>query len=182
MSRLVNDLILLTKSSRPDFITLEPVDIDTLTAAVVNKARGLGVRTWQVDGSTDGALVRLDEQRITQALLQLADNAVKHTQPGDTIAVGAGVDRDGSTPIRSVRLWVRDTGHGVAAGDKERIFERFSRSTVLPGDEGFGLGLSIVRAIVGAHGGTVHVEDTDPTGATFVITLPTHEEQSWPES
>nr|WP_246280583.1 HAMP domain-containing sensor histidine kinase [Nocardioides daedukensis] len=188
MARLVNDLILLTKSNRPDFITPGPVDLDALVSSVVTKARGLGVREWQVDATTDGVLLHLDEQRITQALLQLADNAVKHTHPGDVIAVGASVDHSDGTSSSTVRLWVRDAGHGVEPGDRERIFERFSRSAVLPGDEGFGLGLSIVRAIASAHGGTVHVEDAEPTGATFVLTLPfaadtvTEEEESWPAS
>ena len=56
--------------------------------------------------------------------------------------------------------------------DRELIFERFGRTAVPPGDEGFGLGLSIVGAIVRAHGGTVSVEDADPAGARFVVTLP----------
>src|SRR3546814_9019164 len=62
MARLVNDLILLTKSNRPDFITAEPVDLDALTAAVVTKARGLGVRDWPVDGTTDGMFLERSEE------------------------------------------------------------------------------------------------------------------------
>ncbi len=93
-------------------------------------------------------MVDMDQQRITQAVLQLADNAVKHTQEGDEIAIGA--DLDGI----HVRIWVRDTGPGVPPADRDRIFERFGRSVVPKNDEGFGLGLSIVRAIVTEHGGT----------------------------
>jgi signal transduction histidine kinase len=81
---------------------------------------------------------------------------------------------------------VRDTGPGVPAADRERIFERFGRGAVPEGDEGFGLGLSIVRAIVEAHAGTVAVEDAEPPGARFVITLPVAgtdgEEDPWPAS
>jgi signal transduction histidine kinase len=108
----------------------------------------------------------VDEQRITQAVLQLADNAVKHTRPGDVVAIGSSYDDSGA------RLWVRDTGPGVPEADRELIFERFGRSEVRGDDEGFGLGLSIVRAIALAHGGSVSVEDTDPHGARFVIALP----------
>ena len=72
----------------------------------------------------------------------------------------------------TARLWVRDTGPGVASEDREQIFERFGRSAVSAGDEGFGLGLSIVRAIARAHGGTLTLEDEQPHGARFVITLP----------
>ncbi|MDT0203334.1 ATP-binding protein [Nocardioides sp. AE5] len=186
MSRLVNDLILLTKSGRPDFTHPEPIEVAPLLEAVLAKARGLGVREWSVEAGATDAVVVIDQQRITQALLQLADNAVKHTTPGDAISFGARVT--GSEAL----FWVRDTGHGVAATDRERIFERFSRSTVLPGDEGFGLGLSIVRAIAQAHHGSVHVEDTEPRGATFVLTLPvltplpdegtTAPEDPWPAS
>ncbi len=111
-------------------------------------------------------MVDMDQQRITQAVLQLADNAVKHTQEGDEIAIGA--DLDGI----HVRIWVRDTGPGVPPADRDRIFERFGRSVVPKNDEGFGLGLSIVRAIVTEHGGTARVEDAPSGGAQFVLSLP----------
>jgi signal transduction histidine kinase len=187
MSRLVGDLILLAKSDRPDFVTPGKVGLVALTAELLAKARGLGDRDWVLDaaGVTAGShaddTVELDQQRLTQALLQLADNAVKHTCPGDVVAIGSSYDGE------LVRLWVRDTGPGVPAADRAQIFERFGRSVVAPGDEGFGLGLSIVRAIAVAHGGWVSVEDAQPTGARFVVTLPaTHpsstSEEPWPES
>jgi two-component system OmpR family sensor kinase len=67
---------------------------------------------------------------------------------------------------------VRDTGPGVRAEERDQIFERFGRGAVPEQDEGFGLGLSIVRAIARAHGATVSLEDERPHGARFVITLP----------
>jgi two-component system, OmpR family, sensor kinase len=173
MSRLVGDLILLAKSDRPDFLQPRDVDLDGLTRDLVSKARGLGDRDWTLDAAAR-VKVRADEQRLTQAVLQLADNAVKHTGDGDAIAIGSSHD-DGVA-----RLWVRDTGPGVPPEDRRRIFERFGRSVVPPGDEGFGLGLSIVGAIARAHGGSVSVEDAEPTGARFVIALP--EESPWPAS
>jgi two-component system, OmpR family, sensor kinase len=173
MARLVGDLILLAKSDRPDFITLAPVGLGGLTADLLAKARGLGDRDWVLDataegpdGDPSGDTVLVDEQRVTQAVLQLADNAVKHTCPGDVVAIGSSYDGD------VVRLWVRDTGPGVPVAHRAQVFERFGRSLVAPGDEGFGLGLSIVRAIAVAHGGAVTVEDAVPAGAKFVITLP----------
>lgn len=173
MARLVGDLILLAKSDRPDFLRVREVDLGSLTRDLVTKARGLGDRRWVLDGIAEHKLVA-DEQRLTQAVLQLADNAVKHTHAGDTIAVGS------SYAGGVARLWVRDTGSGVPPEDRRRIFERFGRGAVPPGDEGFGLGLSIVGAIARAHGGDVTVEDADPPGARFVITLP--EEDEWPGS
>jgi signal transduction histidine kinase len=181
MSRLVGDLVLLAKSDRPDFLRLRPVDLEGLTRDLVAKARGLGDRAWTVDAAAE-AKVLADEQRLTQAVLQLADNAVKHTGPGDPVAIGSSYDGE------VARLWVRDAGPGVPPEDRELIFERFGRSAVPPGDEGFGLGLSIVSAIVSAHGGAVSVEDADP-GARFVITLPDRpavatasKEDPWPAS
>jgi two-component system, OmpR family, sensor kinase len=165
MSRLVGDLILLAKTGRPDFLDLHPVSLEPLTNTVLAKARGLGDRAWRLDGTGD-VMVLMDEQRITQALLQLADNAVKHTEPGDEIAIGSSVEAGRS------RIWVRDTGPGVPPEDHERIFHRFARSEVAEDDEGFGLGLSIVHAITEAHNGTVTVENAVPTGACFVISLP----------
>lgn len=181
MSRLVGDLILLAKSDRPDFVTFSDVDLGELTEDVLAKARALGDRDWQLD-EVGRATLQADGQRLTQALLQLADNAVKHTRPGDVVALGSSYDGSGA------RLWVRDTGPGVPVADRELVFERFGRAQVPAGDEGFGLGLSIVRAIVEAHGGTVAVEDAVPSGALFVVRLParpstpTREEPTWPAS
>jgi len=177
MSRLVGDLILLAKSDRPDFLQTQPVDLGGLTTELVAKARGLGDRDWVLDSTADVKIVA-DHQRLTQAVLQLADNAVKHTRDGDTVAIGSS-----ATPTE-VRLWVRDTGPGVPPEDRDLIFERFGRSAVPPGDEGFGLGLSIVGAVVRAHGGTVSVEDAEPPGARFVVTLPRVKEvqDEWPAS
>jgi len=174
MSRLVGDLIVLAKTRRPDFLTPSSVDLAVLTRTLRDKARALGDRDWRLDGVGRG-LVHLDEQRITQAVLQLADNAVKHTASGDRIALGSDLS-DGTA-----RLWVRDSGTGIVAEDREHIFERFARSDVRPGDEGFGLGLSIVRAIALASGGSITVEDEIPHGAKFEIVLPS-QETPWPTS
>ncbi|MFN7149557.1 MAG: ATP-binding protein [Microthrixaceae bacterium] len=180
MARLTRDLMLLAKSDRPDFLHIERVDLGELVEDLSAKARGLGDRDWQHD-QAPAIRVDMDPQRITQAVLQLADNAVKHTQEGDEIAIGAS-HADGL-----IRIWVRDTGPGVPPADRDHIFERFGRSVVPANDEGFGLGLSIVRAIATGHGGTARVEDVPSGGALFVLILPirqTHSEEapSWPAS
>jgi two-component system, OmpR family, sensor kinase len=175
MSRLVGDLILLAKSDRPDFLTTAPVSLERLTHTLLSKARGLADRSWVLDAAGE-RVVTLDEQRVTQAVLQLADNAVKHTEEGAEIALGSAVDAD------AVRLWVRDTGPGIPEADREHVFERFGRSVVRPGDEGFGLGLSIVKAIAEAHHGRVEVDPDHSPGARIVITLPTEPEVPWPAS
>ncbi|HEU4512426.1 MAG TPA: HAMP domain-containing sensor histidine kinase [Nocardioidaceae bacterium] len=174
MSRLVGDLIMLAKTARPDFLQYDAVGIGPLTGTVLEKCRALGDRAWVLDETVD-TLAWVDEQRVTQAMLELAQNAVKHTEPGAEIGVGS---RGG--PHDDVLLWVRDPGHGIPDEDKPLVFERFGRSAVPKGDEGFGLGLSIVRAIAHAHGGTVHVEDEHPQGSRFILTLPTQrKDDTW---
>jgi len=162
MRRLVDDLVLLAKAERPDFVQPGRVELDRLTDEVLDKARPLGPRDWRIDARASG-VASLDEQRITQAWLQLIDNAVKFTEPGQVVAVGSEVAK------QHVRLWVRDSGPGLAAEDAERIFERFGRVATGRGIEGSGLGLAIVRAIAEAHGGRVWVESTPGRGATFVM-------------
>jgi signal transduction histidine kinase len=166
MHRLVEDLVTLAKADRPDFAQLAPVDVGRLTDDVLDKARTLGQRRWSIDERAE-ATVRLDAQRITQALLQLAANAVKFSAAGTTIAFGSAV-RNGR-----VQLWVRDEGQGVGPEDAERIFERFARGQAGRGVEGSGLGLPIVAAIAEAHAGTVRLTSRPGQGSTFMLDLPT---------
>jgi signal transduction histidine kinase len=168
MSRLVNELILLAKSHRPDFVAPQPTPVEALLENVHRKATALGDRTWVLgEAPAPDVTASLDEQRVTQALLQLCDNAVKHTRPADVVSLS------GRVHAGAVELVVQDSGRGVPPEDRERIFDRFARSAVATHDEGFGLGLSIVRAIVEAHHGTVHVEDAPSGGARFVLRIPT---------
>jgi signal transduction histidine kinase len=165
MGRIVDDLLLLAKAEHPNFLTLAPVDVADLTLDVAAKARALGERHWTVPEVAE-ATVLADAQRLTQALMQLAANAVQHTVDGDGIAIGSAIAND------RVRMWVSDTGSGIAEGDRERIFERFAREPAARRSEGAGLGLAIVRSICEAHGGIVHVESEAGQGATFTLDLP----------
>lgn len=172
MSRLVDDLITLAKSERPDFVRPEPVDVTVLTDEVVEKLAGLAKRQWRIDGLAAGEIM-LDRARVTQALLQLASNAVSHTYDGDVVAVGSGRVRSHDDPGGDrVQLWVRDTGPGVDPADEERIFQRFGRGQGETRDSGTGLGLAIVQAIAVGHGGHVLLENAPGDGATFVLDLP----------
>lgn len=166
MSRIVEDLLLLAKAERPDFVRPEPVQLAELTADVYVKARTLGDRDWRLAEVADRE-TELDPQRITQAMVQLAQNAVQHTTPGQTISLGS------RTEGSHIELYVADSGPGVQPQDAEVIFERFRRGTARRGarGSGAGLGLSIVRAIAEAHGGRIGLHDTEGGGATFVLTL-----------
>ncbi|MGJ9414065.1 sensor histidine kinase [Aeromicrobium sp. CF4.19] len=165
MARLVSDLLLLAKVERPDFVRPETHDVEALTLGVLERARALSGRAWVLDGVVRGSHV-LDGQRITQALLQLAENAVRHTDVGDEIGIGSRW-HDGS-----LELWVRDAGTGVPDELRERVFERFTQDE--QAREGFGLGLSIVTAIAEAHHGHVMLDPATPgaPGATFRLVLP----------
>ncbi len=165
MSRLVDDLLVLAKSERPDFLHPTAIDIETLTQEIYQKATALGRRHWQLERLSKGQL-KGDRQRITQALMNLAQNAVQHTNDGDRITLGSAVEG------QQVRFWVQDTGEGIAPSDHERIFERFARSSHSRRSEGSGLGLSIVRAIVQAHGGRIELTSEVGSGSTFTIVLP----------
>ena len=168
MSRLVDDLLLLIRAPRPDFLRPEPIDIDLLTQDVLGKARSLGDRRWRLDGTGIG-LLRADPQRLTQAIMNLAEHAVRHTTDGEVIAVGSAL-RGGEA-----RLWVRDEGPGIPPADQQRIFERFARAAgELRGGAvgGAGLGLAIVKAIAEAHGGRVELDSRPGFGATFTIVVP----------
>jgi two-component system OmpR family sensor kinase len=168
MSRLVDDLVMLARSERPDFLSPANTDLMDLLISSFSKASTLAERNWIIDAAPEGFGI-VDDERLTQALLQLASNAVDHTGPEDTIAFGGRLDAG------SMHLWVRNTGEGIAVEDQGRIFERFARGpTARSGRKGTGLGLTIVDRIARAHGGTVSVKSAAGKGALFTLTLPWH--------
>jgi signal transduction histidine kinase len=166
MTRMVDDLLILAKLERPDLLTLEPIDVAPLTETLRAKAGALGDRAWRVDAVASGRIVA-DRQRLTQAVMQLAQNATQHTGPGDVIALGSAAQHG------EARFWVRDTGTGIGRDDQERIFERFARATgSRRRSEGAGLGLAIVKAIAEAHQGRVELSSRPGHGSTFTIVIP----------
>jgi two-component system OmpR family sensor kinase len=170
MSRLVNDLLLLAKATRPDFLQPETVDLDDLTRELFAKASALAQRDWRLSSVGTGRIVA-DRQRITQAVMNLSQNAVTHTLSGDAVELGSEL-RNGR-----VRLWVKDTGPGVPEHEQARIFERFVRLDRAPAGEGAGLGLAITRAVAEAHGGRVELDSRLGGGARFTVIIPTEPPQ-----
>jgi two-component system, OmpR family, sensor kinase len=165
MSRLVEDLLTLARSERPDFLQPEPIQIGAFTSEVLAKAKQLGDRRWTLSLDGDG-IVDADPQRLTQALVNLADNAVKQTKEGARIELGASVG-DGR-----VRFWVDDDGPGLTAEDRMEVFRRFSRGSAGRRYAGTGLGLAIVEAVAHAHAGRARVESEPGQGARFMIDIP----------
>jgi two-component system OmpR family sensor kinase len=170
MGRLVNDLLLLAKATRPDFLQPETVDLEDLTRELFTKASALAERDWRLAAIGTGRIVA-DRQRLTQALINLSQNAVTHTHDGDAVELGSDLENG------KVRLWVRDTGPGVPEHDQARIFERFVRLDRSPSGEGTGLGLAITQAVAEAHGGRVELDSRPGEGARFTVTIPTEPPQ-----
>lgn len=166
MSRFVRDLLTLAKAERPDFLLLTELDLDLVTEELMGKVSRLAPRDWQLEHTGIGLFVG-DRHRLTQAVMNLAQNAAQHTEADERIALGSDV-RDGH-----VRLWVADSGPGVAPGEAARIFERFARTdSERRRSDGAGLGLAIVRTIAEAHGGHVELASAPGEGARFTIVIP----------
>ena len=164
MGRLVNDMIALAKSERPDFLQLESIEPEHFIQEIFTKAQTLADRNWQLSSRCSGAMVG-DRQRLTGALLNLLRNATQYTQVTDTIELGCR-----QTPTQ-VQFWVKDTGTGIAPADQQRIFNRFARVAECQSD-GSGLGLAIVKAITEAHRGQIKLVSELGVGSTVTITLP----------
>jgi two-component system OmpR family sensor kinase len=166
LRRLADRLLLLATSEDPDFLSRSPVQVDRLLAETLQRWAPT-VRRWRLDPSEPATVVS-DADRLGLALDALVENAVKHTGPGDEIRLG--VERRGDR----VAIVVADSGTGMPAERLEGIFERFARlDRARSRDQGgVGLGLTIVKAIVQAHGGTVAVRSTLGAGSVFEILLP----------
>ncbi|GAA1643659.1 sensor histidine kinase [Actinoplanes couchii] len=153
----------------------EPADVEDLTAQVVEAhdgaARTAGVRLELVHAGAPQAFV--DPQRLRQMIGNLVANAIRHTPAGGSVTVRPALHGDRLT------ITVTDTGVGISPSDLPRVFDRFwradtSRSRATGGS---GLGLSIVRKLAEAHGGTVTAASTLDAGSTFTIRLPAQEGQ-----
>jgi signal transduction histidine kinase len=147
----------------------------------------LQLETSNIQHPTSNIEWNVDGRAIQQALVNLIDNAVKHSPKGETVTVGLEVrnaecgtqNESASHPPSSIlhprlNLWVQDHGPGIPAAEQEKIFERFYRrgSELRRETQGVGIGLSIVKHIVEAHGGRVLVESAVGQGSRFIIELP----------
>jgi signal transduction histidine kinase len=166
LRRLVDGLLLLAGTEDPQQLHLVPVDVAEIVVDAFRRWAATP-RRWLL-GAAEEAIVLADRDRLAVAFDALIENAVQHTREEDTIEVAVR-RRDGTAVVS-----FRDTGTGIPDEDLDRIFDRFARAD--PGRSrhtgGFGLGLSIVRAIVEAHLGTVHVMSRVDVGTTFEIALP----------
>lgn len=168
MRVLVDDISLLAKTNAPGFLRPVPTSLGELSDRVLAKAQALAPdRRWSLTERATGSVL-LDAPRVTQAWLQLAENAVKYSPAGTPIELASSFDLVGTV----VELSVRDHGSGIPDDQLERIFDRFARVDVGRGVDGSGLGLSIVTAIAASHGGHARARNADSGGAIVSIVLP----------
>ena len=165
MGNLVGDLLTLAKAHQSDFVEPEWYSLATLTDQTFEKARALGNRSWRLRriATVDAWL---DPNRIAQAWLQLAANAVKYSDEGSAITLSSSVERG------EVHLLCEDQGEGIANEDLDTIRTRFGRVSNQHDVAGSGLGLSIVESIVDAHHGRLDIESELGIGSRFTLVLP----------
>nr|WP_082518073.1 MULTISPECIES: HAMP domain-containing sensor histidine kinase [unclassified Rhodococcus (in: high G+C Gram-positive bacteria)] len=171
MGLLVEDLLMLARLDAQRPVEQKPVDLLRIAADAVHDASATAperaVRLEVIDHS-DVPEVLGDDARLRQVLSNLVSNALRHTPVTASVTVAVGTV--GETAV----LEVRDTGPGLSEDDADRVFERFYRTDRSRTREsgGSGLGLSIVSALVAAHGGHVSVHSVPGEGATFRVELP----------
>lgn len=178
LTRLVNDLQELALADAGELRLVCQVEdisvpIDQAVAAVKNRAAARGV-TVSVRLPDKLPPVYIDAQRINQVLLNLLENAVDHTTEGDSIEVGARKQKG------RVEISVVDTGEGIPAEDLPNVFERFYRvdKSRARATGGRGLGLTITKYLVEAHGGQIEVQSKPGKGSRFWFTVPVYESAS----
>jgi signal transduction histidine kinase len=173
LRRLADDIALSSRAEEGQ-LPLHPVPADAsqLVSAAIEAARpGYDAKGVQLAARLSAGLPGLaaDPDRLAQVLAGLLDNALRHTPPGGQVTVSTGAS------AQNLTITVCDTGEGVAAEHLPHIFERFYRADTARDRArgGSGIGLTIARALVTAHGGTLTATSDGPgTGARFTITLP----------
>jgi signal transduction histidine kinase len=169
MGTLVDDLLLLAQLDEQRALQLRPVDLPSLAAEAVQDFRALAPgRRLALRTDATPVIVGADEARLRQVIGNLLANALKHTPPGTPVDISVRAEAG------QAHLSVADQGPGMTPGQAGHVFERFYRAD--PGRSrasgGSGLGLSIVAALVSAHGGRVGVDTVPGQGATFHVWLP----------
>jgi two-component system sensor histidine kinase KdpD len=148
----------------------EWVPLEEIVGGVLTRLRSrLEGRPVKIDLPKDAPMVKLDAVLIEQVLVNLLENALKYTP------AGTGIEISAEFAPASVTVTVADEGPGIPPGLEERLFDKFFRAAPERAQSGVGLGLTICRAIVEAHGGKIRAENRFPHGAVFRFTLPRDE-------
>lgn len=172
MLALVNDLLDVSKiESAVGTFHLERIDVRTLVREVLRELQPLLAERRlhvELDLCEAPLVAKVDPLRYQQVLRNLLANAIRFSQPGQAIEVAGDIDAE-----NQVHLCVRDHGPGIPPGELEAIFEAFVQSSkTKDGSGGTGLGLTISRKIVAAHGGRIHAENAPGGGSAFHVRVP----------
>ncbi|GAB3609255.1 hypothetical protein GCM10027414_13800 [Humibacter ginsengiterrae] len=170
MLTLIRDL--LSTSTNELALRIEPIDLSALltqSVATIKPTVDAARQTLRIEMPPSTVLAHLDGARIKQVVDNLISNAAKYTPEGGTITVT--LERADDT----VSIAVADDGRGISKTDQARLFDRFFRTRDVREEaiQGVGIGLTIVKTIVDAHGGTILVESEPGRGSTFTVRLPT---------
>jgi signal transduction histidine kinase len=168
LTHLVENVLRFSTLGAGDPTQREPTDVAAQVAAIVDEFQPLAEsrrNTIRVEPSAN-PIVALRADALRHIVLNLLDNAVKYGPAGQTIVIGVA-EREGSAVIS-----VDDEGPGVDDADRERIWRPFARGSAAFHTGGSGIGLTIVREVAEAHGGSAHTERGRTGGARFVVTLP----------
>jgi len=175
IQRLVSSLLDIRRlESGQPIVNRQPTSIHTLAKnAIENVLPSINGKNQEVKLLLPDLLPEawIDEDMIRRVVTNLLENAMKYTPAGSKIYLGA------SKRKKDVLMWVQDSGPGIAPGERERIFDKFTRLHGSGGPKGFGLGLAFCKLAIEAHGGQIWVEDGPVSGACFKFTLPVQEEQ-----
>ncbi len=169
IGKLLENLLALTRfDSSATILAKVPTDITAMMRDILDDMKILAspkrIKMGYV--GQEGVTILLDRDKITRALIDILDNAIKYTPEEGKISVGV------ITQKNCACIKITDTGIGIPAHDLPHIFDRFYQVDKSRNSAGFGLGLSIARSIINAHGGSIAVESIQHQGTTFIITLP----------
>ena len=161
LSELVGDLVELARDGEPSGEPLEPLRLDELVAAAVERGRRHAPEV-HFAADLEPCVVTGERGRLDRAVANLLDNAAKWSPPGGTVEVA----------LRDGELTVRDHGPGIAPEDLPHVFDRFYRAAAARGRAGSGLGLAIARHVAEGHGGVIAAEPAPGGGALLRLALP----------
>lgn len=167
MTRLLQDLFLIAYAEAGGLrLALQPIDVNELVAHLAHDFSTLAFESGaSVRAEVTGTLMAtIDASRVRQALSALIDNALRHTPDGVAITLATQVEGD------LVHIRVDDDGPGIPEGEAQDLFGRFRRGATR--GEGSGLGLTVVRALAEAHGGTARLRASAAGGVSAILSLP----------
>lgn len=164
MIRIVEDMTMLARMDHPEYLRPEAVRLNRFMADVAAKALHLVKGEFRIGRVPTDVVIRADPQRLTQALINLLQNAALHSERGSEVHLRVVPENEGW------RFEVEDRGGGLSSEEEESVFRPFFRGrTTAPGS---GLGLAVVQKIAEAHGGAAGVENHRGLGATFWVRVP----------